>query len=513
VRIFLLGTLSAILLGLLVGAGSLITARRGGGAGPETEVADDDERQTRAAVATVRRRVALPSVDARCVPRPGWACWRGRLRLSGNLVREWRARRAARRARRMTTAAEAGEDSMNLTARVRPRASLDTDDSAQVVDPVIDLADVALPPDSGFRAFFELRVYQRDDAPGAKGRTAGGDGVPGGSVIKLEDDGAFEVHLPPGRYGLAVRSGDELLAGGRDELRAVAGDAEDGVDVVLEPTVSLAGRVLDEDGLLLSAVVTISRAGDAEEATITQSSGTFQFDDLRSGPVRVTAEADDGQTTTATFAAPLQDAVVHLTRPRAGLLLVPRSPNGSCPRGLVSLKPHPPEAAGPARDDELSREALSLDAPPRTVRIIDCQAIVANVAPGSAWDVAGSLGPTAIKTRVQFDFGSPLAPICLASGCDPTMAVLDLQTVDIAGMDLEATVTVKASLPGGPRVGTILYPWRPGLPANQSFTVDVSVGATSVTRQLWLRPGVNREVVRLPVRRADVEEQEVVTVE
>jgi len=511
VRFVLLGTLSAILLGLLVGAGSIVTSRRTRGAGPATAVADEDERHAGSAVATVRRREVLPSVGVGCVPRAGWACWRGRLRLSADVVRAWRAGRAARRAKRAAAATEILRVGTSSAARVTLPASPDTNDSAgDDSDPVTEFADVPLPPDSGFRAFFDVRVY----------RTSGGDGTDAhrdgasedGSSVELEDDGSFEIQVAPGRYGLEVTSGDDLLAGGRDQLRAVPADFADGVDVVLEPTVSLAGRVLDEDGLLLSAIVTIARVGDDEKATLTQSDGAFQFDDLRPGPVRVTAEADDGQTTTMTFLAPLQDVVLHLARPRAGLLLVPRAPDGSCPRGVLSLTPHPAAAPGLPPADAPSNKAAP-PASPRVVRIVECQAIVGNIAPGSAWDVAGSIGPAAIKTRVQFGFGTPLAPLCLTSGCDPMMAVLDVRPVDLEGRELEATVTVKASPPGGPRVGMIVYSWQRSMPANQSVTVDVSVGATSVTRQLWLRPGVNREVVRLPVRQAEVEESETVTVE
>lgn len=507
-RVFLLGTLSAILLGLLIGAGSLVRARRGHVAVPLPEVPEPDATATTPTAPISRRREPLPAVGAAgCARRPGLACWRGRLRLSPEVVRGWRARRAEEGV--VTFAQGGAEEATEEATFGRSGIAADSDPPQDEDDPAGDAVDVSddpasasedvpLPPDSGFRAFFVLRLFRTDDGDDtAESDDDGdGDGADGDAAsVALHDDGTFEIHAPPGRYGLEAVSRDGYLAGERDNVIAVAGDVEDGLDVVLAATVALSGRVLDEDGVLVPARVTIVPVGGGDTA-VTHGDGTFNFDQLTPGAYRLTA-ALAGNETTATFVAPMENIVLRIARTGAGLLILPTGPDGRCvPPGVLavaSARDTGASAGSPAAADA-SRHWRRTDA-------TDCQAVIEPIAPGSTWDViATAIEPRPIEAHVQFGLGAPAAPVCLRAGCSTDAAALRLVAIDVDGREIPATATVVASAPGGPAVGSNVDHLTKGLAANRGLTIEVRAAAMALRRQLWLLPGVNRAVVQFPMR-------------
>jgi len=511
VRVLLLGTLSAILLGLLIAAGALVRERRG--RPPETPVEDldDDAPPSTDAATAVRRRQPLPTVTvSACAPRLGWACWRGRLRLTSDVIRGWRAHRAEEGVSASTSdlvyalrvASAKTESGSGLAVAARGTGHvLDDSDDDTATDDDDEADDGPLPPDADYRAFFVVRLFRTDDGDDR----AASDEVAkvGAASIALHDDGSFEIHAPPGRYGLEVVSRDGYLAGGRDDVLAVAGDVEDGLDLALMPTVALGGRVLDQDGVLLAATVTVARVG-ADDVTASMGDGTFRFDDLRPGPYQVTAEAGDNRTT-ATFWAPMEDIVLHLPRTGAGLLILPRGPDGRCPHAGVLATPHGRDA-GTAVGAPAPRPAQRW----RRTYSADCQAIIEPAAPGSEWDLLVTAAETKpIEARVQFGFGAPLTPVCVRPGCATDTAALQLVPIDSEGRPMASTATVLASGPGGPAVGSIIAQLASGLSANQGLTLELRAGAMALQRQLWLLPGVNRLVVQFPVQAADVSDEDV----
>jgi len=511
VRVLLFGTLSAILLGLLVAAGVLVRERRGHPAGMSPEVVDDDGPPSSDAATTVRWRQPLPTVTvSACAPRAGWACWRGRLRLSAEVIRGWRARRDQDGVQGSTTEAVYGVELAGPKTEARSGLgtdmggaghALDDSDEEMATDGDDEANDVPLPPDADYRAFFVVRLVRREDGE----YTAASDEVAaaGEASVALHDDGSFEIHAPPGRYGIEVVSSDGYLAGGRDDVLAVAGDVEDALDLALVPTVALAGRVLDQDGVLLAATVTVARVG-AHDTTGLIGDGAFRFDDLRPGPYQVTAEAGDSRTT-ATFLAPMDDIVLHLPRTGAGLVILPRGPDGRCPRAGVVAAPHGRDAS-PAVNAPARTRAQRW----RRTYSADCQAVIESAAPGSEWDLlVTALEPKPIEARVQFGFGAPAAPVCLRPGCATDTAALQLVAIDPEGLPIENSATVTASGPGGPAVGSTIARLATGLPANQGITLEVRAGGMALQRQLWLLPGVNRLVVPFPAPPADLSDDDV----
>lgn len=491
-RVFLLGTLSAILLGLLVGGGTLVRARRGHVAVPLPEAAEDDVPVASGAASVVRRREPLPAVGvAGCVPRAGWACWRGRLRLSAAVVRGWRARRAVVGA--LSSTGDIADGAEFTPPAIDPSAESTADDQGPGDDDASDSDEPEpLPPDRDFRAFFVVRLFRTDDGDD----TADTDDIAGAgaAAVTLHDDGAFEVHAPPGRYGLEATSRDSYLAGQRDALIAVAGDVEEGLDIVLAPTVVLAGRVVDEDGVLVPSMVTVAPVG-GDGMTETMGDGTFRFDDLRPGPYRITAQAGENRAATATAFAPLENLVLHVPRASAGLLILPPGPDGRCGRARVLATPHRPDAAASATSLAGAIRAARW----RRMPTAGCQAVIEPAAPGSVWDVlVTELETRPIEAQVQFGSGAPVAPVCLRAGCPTDTAALQLISIDVEGRDVAATAIVSASGPGGPATGSIVQQLTAGLPANQGLTIEVRAGTSALTRQLWLLPGINRVVVQFP---------------
>ena len=354
-----------------------------------------------------------------------------------------------------------------------------------------------LPPEVGFRAFFDVRVFGigdgNDDDPSEDQQTAGQDS----SSFTLNDDGTFEVHVPPGRYGLAVQSQDDLVTGGRDEVRAVAGASEDGLDITLEPTVALVGRVLDEDGVLTPATVSAWRIGDDESVGTSGGDGTFRFEKLRAGSFRLTAEVA-GERTSATVAAPTALAVVRVPRPRAGLLLLPRGSDGHCQPATVVLTPHGPGGRAPAG----GFPPKNLDGAIHQwgIHTTDCQVVIEPAGTGSAWDVVVvGIGLAPVEARVQFDGQTPATPACLVPGCSTAVAALRIDAIDADGRDVGDGAMATVSWAQGLDV-QVADELPAGFPANQSVTVKVEAAGMAITRQVWLMPGMNRAVIPFPVR-------------
>lgn len=515
-RVFLLGTLSAILLGLLIGAGSIVRARRGHVAATAVEAPDEVPPPSLTPAPGFRRREPLPAVGATgCNPRPGWACWRGRLRLSMQVVRGWRARRAQQGVRSVAEAVtDDGPKSVLSETLPSSPSSFDQHEADNAVDDDDDAAtataDDPLPPDAGFHAFFTVRAFRTDGTIGATDSDDVAD--PGDSSVALHDDGTFEVHLPPGRYGLEAASTDGYVVGGRDDVNAIAGDAEDGLEVVLGPTVALAGRVLDEDGVLVPAAVSILRiGGDGSVSGTAGGDGSFRIDELRPGLFQVTAEAGENQTATGTFFAPMENVVLRVARAGAGLLLLPPGPDGRCGRAGVKVAPH---AREPAPSGAPSTASVARTARWRSQYASDCQVVIDRVAPGSEWDlIVTSIDPTPISARVQFGYGSPAEPVCLRAGCTTATAALQVVPIDVDGRVMPQTATVIASPPGGPAVGSSIYQLATGLPANEGLTIEVRAGATVISRQIWLQPGVNRAVIQFPVKAQTLTDEDVVMVD
>lgn len=484
----------------------VVRSRRGHVALAEPDASDDAGAASTVSVRSFQRRAPLPAVGAAgCVPRPGWACWRGRLRLSTEVWRGWKVRRAkARTARHVDEGGE--EDGTGGGIAVSGDTSVNSDEALAEapdddVDPVTDLAEVPLPPDSGFRAFFDVRVFRMDGTnESLNGVDGAGRGAPS---VELSDDGSFEVHVPPGRYGLEAQSRDDLVIGGRDALPAIASATDDGVDITLGPTVVLAGRVLDEDGVMMPATVTAARIGDEESTAMVHGAGTFRFDGLRTGTFRLTAEAQD-QSSAAVFSAPLEGAVLRLPRTRAGLLVLPRGPDGRCGRATVIAMEHVPDD-GPTASVSSSRAAGIRR---QRMQTSACQVVLQPVAPGSEWDVFMlQTGAPPIKARVQFGFESPAAPVCLVAGCSTAAAALQIVATDIDGRGMEGEATLTATSPGEEANVSTVHGQAVGLPVNQSVTVELRLGDLTISRQVWLQAGVNRAVIQFPLRRQDVPEQ------
>ena len=486
-------------------AGLVVRARRGQVMPPEADGADEDSAATRVLDGPVRWRAPLPAVGAvGCTPRAGWACWRGRLRLSPEVRRGWKARRAQARAARHADE-EADEDTTGAGTAASAGASSNAGDLLAAapddeVDPVAELADVPLPPDSGFRAFFDIRLFRTGGRDQSLDDGTSGQDEPS---AELNDDGSFEVQVPPGRYGLEAQSQDDLVTGGRDDLPAVAGAALEGVDIELGPTVMLTGRVLDGDGVMVPATVTAARVGDDESRSTVGGPGTFHFDGLRAGTFRLTAEAE-GQTVSAMFAAPQEGAVLRLPRTGAGLLILPPGPDGRCGRATVVAVAHAPD------DRSATRGAPSYaGGHGQRWHTTDCQVVLETVAPGSEWDVFMlRTGAAPIKGRVQFGFESPAAPVCLVAGCSTAVAALQIRAIDIDGRMVERAATVTATAPTGEAEVSTVEGEALGFRVGESVTVEVRLGAMAISRQVWLQAGVNRAVIPFPVRVEGAQEEE-----
>ena len=468
-RLLLLGTLSATLLALLLYGGTLIATRRPGDSLRPID-APDQPPEAPPPPRPLRSVRALPSLDAdRCTPRPGWACWRGRLQLPASVRATWAEKRAAQ------STGEQTEDAVG--------------------DPIAAEPPEELPPEAPFDESFSISVSPVDDG-------TDDDAVIAEAVVSLHADGTFEIEVQPGRYNLEATSEDNLLIGGRDDLRAVAGAAEDGVDIVLGPAVGLSGRVLDQDDVPVGVTLTLMRTGEGSTTLADEDDGKIAFTGLRPGTYHLRAETHDGHVTDGTYVVPQSDVVIRVPRAPAGLLLFPRQPDGRCPTRYYRLIPRTDASGGVPSPTTGGQLDGTIRSEIRNARVIQCQAVVEDVPPGSAWDVMVRERNSPVMTQVHFGSGWPLAPICVQGTCADGDAVLEPWLMDLNGDHVDYPVTVtEASDPDGTSVGwSGTGPYVYGLHANRTVTVQVDTDAGPVTQQVWLQPGVNRAVIRLPVR-------------
>jgi len=445
VRVVLLGSFTAVLIGLLVTVANLMVTRPSPASRPPV---DQDEAPPAPSPRRGSLRRALPSVTAApCMPKPGGACWRGHVSLTAAVRRAWQA--------------------------ARERAGFS--DGDQRSGPPDEGGARALPPETSFADFFEVRLI-----PGTEGASAGADE---GSVVMFSD-GSFEAQVPPGRYDLEVTSSDGLLIGGVDDRPAVAGAAEDGPDLRLEEAVALEGRVVDEDGVPAPAVVSVTRKGRSETSmTSVGDDGAFQFEGLRPGlQVLSVATGEGDEPIEREVSAPQTGIELRVPRDTHGLLLVPPSPEGKCPRMELTLT----KAGGSPTECQ------------RRVRGVGCRAIIRDIQPGSAWNLSGQVAGQPLRRQIRFDGNRPPSPVCLDFPCDPFVAVAEVWIFDAHGNRVFGEVRVVAAPYGGPRVGDEVGDRLEELPGAGSLTLRASVDGQEASTTLSLRPGVNRAVIRLP---------------
>jgi len=492
----LFGTLLVMLVGLLVLGGSVVLGKRRArrAAVAVNEEPPRDEERAPPSPSITRRR-SLPSIAApACTPRRGWACWRGRLALSPAIRAAWRARRAAQRAELATADSEQSRvdsdvPAMDITTDSGPEPS-----QGAAVD------DVPLPPEGSFQTFFDLRVEPLD-ATIATATAPTPTATP--PMVTLSADGAFEIQVAPGRYTVEVASNDDLLVAGLDGAVAVAGDTPTDIELALSLSVAITGRVIDEDGIALATSASLQRldGADVETASVSASDG-FRFDGLRAGTFRLTSLAEDGRSTETIVRAPVAGLELRLDRPRDALLIFAPSKSGRCPVGraiLVQQKPadHPQK---------------------RVLSVSNCRSVVTAVAPGSSWDlfVMGKSALAATGQPIRFGYDQPLVPVCADEPCDTNVAALDVWVVDSAGhRRLPASFRVETA-PDGDAWGVGFGHLVGGLPANQGVTLTVELDGVEASSTLWLRPGVNRANIHLPIAAGPADEAEmgdVVTVE
>lgn len=492
-RAVLFGSLSVTLLCLLAGGTRIVAGRRQRVQAPTAPGYDAEAPPVVAPLAHQRRY--LPSVTTGgCTPRTGWACWRGRLTVSGAVRAAWLARRAQQRTERFPPDAPAEAD--------QPTGAADD------ADDTISATEVPLPPAAPFDRFFSVRVVPLDDDAPTTGSGSGGisDGsrairwshseeVAADAVVSLSADGTFEIQVPPGRYTIEAVSKDRVLTGGRDGLRAVAGAAEDGVDIALARTVELSGRIVDEDGIPMTAALTLTRVGGpASQYDAFEGSEEFTFEDLRAGSFRLTAETKDGHTVEAIFRAPLAGITLRVPRPQDRLLVFPRAADGTCsapqlvmaqPVSAAASPPGPRSAAGVAR--------------PRPLIVEGCQAILGEVAPGSVWQISGRTGAAFPARQIHLDAGGLQSPVCVGDACAMDGAALALWLLDASGRPTSLPVTLNDA-DGSPPLGVdvTIGGAITGLRAGHSITVRVELDTGAVTQQVLLSPGVNRAVIHVP---------------
>jgi hypothetical protein len=485
----LFGTLLAMLFGLLVLGGSVVLGKRRArrAAVAVNEELPPDEERAPPSPSTTRRR-SLPSIAApACAPRRGWACWRGRLALSPAIRAAWRARRAAQR----TEVAAANSEQIHVDSEV---TAIDvTTDSGPKPSSGAAGDDVPLPPEGSFQTFFDLRVEPLDDPTATA--TATPTATP--PIVTLAADGAFEIQVAPGRYTVEVASNDDLLVAGLDGAVAVAGDTPTDIELALSLSVAITGRVIDEDGIALATSASLQRLDGADVATgsVSASDG-FRFDGLRAGTFRLTTLAEDGRSIETIVRAPVAGLELRLDRPRDALLIFAPPKAGNCPVGRAILVQQKP-AGHPQK---------------RVLSVSNCRSVVTAVPPGSSWDLFVMRQSTWASQPVRFGFDQPLVPVCADEPCDTNAAALDVWVVDSAGhRRLPASFRVETA-PDGDTWGVGFGHLLEGLPANQGVTLTVELDGAEATSTLWLRPGVNRANIHLPIAAGPGDEAEMVDV-
>ncbi|HEX2659828.1 MAG TPA: hypothetical protein VHU40_16200, partial [Polyangia bacterium] len=292
VRFVLFGVLSAALLALLIAAANVVSARPARVAAPPEEAVEQPPAPARP---RSRSRPPLPSVTpAACTPRPGWACWRGSLRLPPAVRSTWQS-----------AVSEDQAEEMDLSEAVPERGH-------------VPAAAAVLPPEASFALFFDVELIRsNDDSDEPR---------PDGQVIVFSD-GSFEAHVPPGRYDLDVSSHDGFVVGGLESLSAVAGAIETGIEIPLASAVAIEGHVVDEDGISTPMVVSLTRQGhDGTTITSLGPDGSFRSDGLRPGTYVVSAATGRGdEHVDREVTAPARAIELRVPRAVDGLLLLPRS--------------------------------------------------------------------------------------------------------------------------------------------------------------------------------------------
>jgi hypothetical protein len=475
VRVVLLGGLSAVL-AAQVAVGLMVVAGRGRDAPAPAEEVGDDEADRPEPRPFPRFAAPDPAPPPPCVARPGHACLHGRIVLRGDVLAAWRAAIAgdeqAAAAAAAAVASEDGEDSGDEAGDGRG------DQTDQVVAPSAKAPRPPLPPEGSFADSFVLKAIARDsqEDPAAC--------ADGGREATIGADGSFEIDLPPGRYDLIARSHDGHLLAAIEGVRAEPGDARAGIDVVLARPVEVVGRVLDDRGVAVAAVVEIFHVGGCQIfGQRAADDGRFSFPELWSGTYRLkVSETEYESPPGIEVRAPAREVEVRLPRLPAALLMVAPGAGSevrSCPRGSLLLT----DAAGRSR---------------RAAFRSSCVAELSGMTPGSSWRVHGKLGGRAYDRWISFGGGAPLAPVCLDSFCGPDTVVVHATVADSAGERAMAELEV-LSADGRGAVESQLSPgFTARMQAGRPITLRARVPGQEVTSTFWPLPGVNDLLLRLP---------------
>lgn len=166
---------------------------------------------------------------------------------------------------------------------------------------------------------------------------------------KIEDDGAFDVHLPPGSYAISASSGSLVALA---EVRGLAPNEEREVLLRLVEGVAIQGRVSGCDGPCAGVSIhTLTSVRVQSESIASDAEGEFVINGLVPGQAydlvfQVTGRR---QLTLRDIAAPARDVVATLEP--SGTLVggFGVEPGEACPMQTVSLK-------SPQDDDERAAE-------------------------------------------------------------------------------------------------------------------------------------------------------------
>ena len=155
---------------------------------------------------------------------------------------------------------------------------------------------------------------------------------------RIDDQGFFEINLPPGTYTVWAWSNDLVAAA---DVASLLAEEDREVNLVLTPGVAITGRIEGCDGACADAVVSVEAPGSREQKDMTQADGQGRFvlDGLVPGRAYDLAFTADGmrRLLMRNLKAPMADLVVKL-EPAATLsggFGVP--PGQKCPMESVTL--------------------------------------------------------------------------------------------------------------------------------------------------------------------------------